>query len=122
MTVLPSLSEAFWPPWLHARIDGCSLALMVKTQAKCNQLVPYSDTQLGLHIQKAPIHDAANREIILFLSKQLQVPKKEVHILVGLHHKEKVVLIAGLSAPVVFQRLIAHWPALMQTSFKKEKS
>ena len=91
-----------------------SLAVRIQPRAKTNKIVGFHGTALKIQIA-APAEDGkANAELISFLANVFSLPKKQITILRGAHHREKVIAFEGLTRET--------GEAFLQTWRQKEKS
>jgi uncharacterized protein len=85
--------------------DGDSiLSLSVKPRSSKNRLELKGD-ELQLRITAPPVDGEANKAVILFFSKLLSVPQKNIIIEKGLKSKNKIVRIAGISNNIFMKAL-----------------
>ena len=63
------------------------------------------DDALKVNIAAVPEKSKANKELIRFLAKLLNLPKSAVTITAGLHDARKKVHISGITAEKLLQRL-----------------
>jgi uncharacterized protein (TIGR00251 family) len=61
--------------------------------------------ELRVRVAAAPVDGAANRALLDYLAELLGVPRHAVELRSGAHNRRKVVLIRGLDAAAVQQRL-----------------
>lgn len=62
---------------------------------------------LRVALMAPPIEGRANEALLLWLSKQLQLPASKMRIARGDHGREKQVLLSGLTSQEVEQRLLS---------------
>jgi uncharacterized protein (TIGR00251 family) len=76
---------------VDALTDGrLSFAVRLVPRASRSEVIGWSDTgQLRVRITAAPVEEAANRQLVEFLSKILDVRRSDVTIASGLHSRTK---------------------------------
>jgi len=84
---------------------GARLAIRVIPRAKKTQFGGKRQGRLVVRLQAPPVEGAANRALCKFLAKVLGVSAGDVEIISGLHSREKVVLVHGLSEQQLRRRL-----------------
>jgi len=55
-----------------------------------NQLIQNSDGSYKIKLTAPPVDGEANEQLILFLSKEMNIPKNKIHILKGKTGKQKI--------------------------------
>ena len=63
------------------------------------------DGALLIRLAAAPVDGAANVELIAFLARLLDIPKRQIAIVSGDKSRQKRVRISGVTAEAVHQRL-----------------
>lgn len=79
------------------------LKIYVQPNASRNELIGMYGDALKIKIKAVPVDGAANEEVIRFLSKHLDLPKKNIRILHGETSRNKLVEIeteAALEAEI----------------------
>ncbi len=69
------------------------------------RLAGIRDGRLLMHLSAPPVEGAANEGLVKLLAKRLGVPRRAVRIVRGEHAREKHVLIEGLTAAGIRDRL-----------------
>jgi len=85
--------------------DGCILPVYVTPRAGRTEIAGERDGALWLRLAAPPVEGAANDELLDFLARQLDVPRRALAIVAGAGSRHKRVRIAGLTPPAVHQRL-----------------
>jgi uncharacterized protein (TIGR00251 family) len=85
--------------------NGVILDIRVVPRAGKTAIAGARDEALLVRVAAAPIEGAANAAVVDFLSRLLDVPKRDVLIVAGGKSRTKRVKVVGLSAIVVRQRL-----------------
>jgi uncharacterized protein len=83
---------------INSRGDGCTFRIVVVPRAGRNQLAGVMAGALRLKTAAPPVDGAANAACIQYLSHLLDVPKSNVELISGEHHKRKTVYIHGIKA------------------------
>ena len=73
----------------------------------CTALAGRREGALLIRLAAAPVDGAANVELIAFLSRLLDIPKRQIAIVSGDKSRQKRVRISGVTAEAVHQRLEA---------------
>ncbi|MFH0857634.1 MAG: DUF167 domain-containing protein [Candidatus Magasanikbacteria bacterium] len=58
-----------------------------------NQLIKNPDGSYKIKLTAPPVDGEANEQLILFLSKEMKIPKYKIHIIKGLTGKNKIIQI-----------------------------
>jgi hypothetical protein len=94
---------------LHDGKKGSALALRITPRSSRNQIVGVlNDGTIKVHISAPPVDDAANKELIVFLSDVLGVPKSRIEIVAGETGRDKLVSIIDMDVETAHQRILAH--------------
>ena len=81
------------------------IPLLVSANATRNEVLGFTDGILRVKIAAPPTKGKANRELIAFLCKLLDVGKSSINIVKGHASRNKLVAIDGLSQVEVMERL-----------------
>lgn len=85
--------------------DGVVLKVQVQTRASRDEVVgPYGEG-LKIRITSAPVAGAANKHLLKFLAKKLKIPQNQMAISSGATSKTKSIVIHGVTAAEVLERL-----------------
>ena len=84
--------------WLRETPDGVSLSVKVIPRARVTKIAGTREGRLLIRLAAAPVDGAANDALIALLSEILNVPAKTVRVAAGAHSRNKVVMIAGVTA------------------------
>ncbi|MBC7371555.1 MAG: YggU family protein [Bdellovibrionaceae bacterium] len=85
--------------------QGAKLNVFIQPNASKNEIIGPHNGALKIKIQTPPVDGKANEELIKFLSKILEHPKKNIVILKGETSRSKLVLITGLGLEQIKQKL-----------------
>jgi uncharacterized protein len=77
--------------------SGLEVQLHVLPRAKRSEIAGLHNGALKVRITAPPVDDAANRAIVEFISRLLDLPKSNVHILAGLKSREKTLQLKGIT-------------------------
>jgi uncharacterized protein len=77
--------------------QGFLLRLTVVPGAQRTQVVGLYGDRLKIRLAAPPEKGAANRELISFLARALDLPKSSLHLTVGPQSRSKVVAVSDLS-------------------------
>ncbi|MEZ4744198.1 MAG: DUF167 domain-containing protein [Bdellovibrionota bacterium] len=81
--------------WIRQVGDELRLNLQVQANASKTEFTQVFDQSLKLRVASPPVEGAANKMIIQFLAKVLDVKKSQLEIIQGMQSKVKVVAIRG---------------------------
>ncbi len=94
---------------LHDGKKGAALAVRVTPRASHNKIMELqSDGTVKVHIAAPPVDDAANKELVKFMSEVLGVPKSRIDIVAGATGKDKLISILDMDADMVHKRILAY--------------
>jgi uncharacterized protein (TIGR00251 family) len=88
--------------------DGAILSVKVIPRAGSTRLAGARDGALLIRLAAAPVEGAANAELIAFLARLLDLPKRDVVVVSGDANRSKRVKVMGLNAAQVRARLGHH--------------
>ncbi|MGB9689698.1 DUF167 domain-containing protein [Thermogutta sp.] len=88
--------------------EGCVLEIKVHAGARRNELRWESDQRAKVWVTQAPEKGKANQAVLEILAKSLGVRASQLEIVSGQTSPNKRVLVRGLNAQEVDQRLKAH--------------
>ncbi|MBN1521824.1 MAG: YggU family protein [Candidatus Aureabacteria bacterium] len=83
--------------FLKAEKDGVSLFIKVTPSSPKNQISGIGEDSLQIRIKSPPEKGKANRELVSFLAKLLDVPKNSITITRGETSRRKKVFICGVT-------------------------
>lgn len=84
---------------------GVKLPVYIQPNASKSEIIGPHNGALKIKIHAPPVDGKANKALIEFLSKVLNIPKKQVVLLKGESGRNKSVEITGLSLDVIKQKL-----------------
>ncbi len=85
--------------------DVARLSVRVQPNASRSQFVRFEDGVLHLKIAAPPVKGKANRELIDFLSRLLDLPRSALSIEKGHTSRRKTLSVAGLEPRALEERL-----------------
>ena len=84
---------------------GITFAVKVHPRARKNAITGVIGDALKLALTAPPVEGKANQAVIEFFADLFQIPRSSVTIASGETSRNKIVRIAGVSKPVLEQRL-----------------
>jgi uncharacterized protein (TIGR00251 family) len=81
------------------------LPVRVQPRAAKNQISGSYNGALKVRLAAPPLKDRANRELLRFLARSLELPAKNLSLIQGQHSRNKTVTIRGLSREELVERL-----------------
>ncbi len=92
--------------YLQCRSDGrCLLCLYIQPRASKNEVVGLYDDSLKIRLTSPPVDGKANKALLAFLAKLLNVPKSALEMKSGHQSRRKCVYVSGLQEHVIRKRL-----------------
>jgi uncharacterized protein len=91
--------------WMQETPDGVVVSLRVVPRASKDTVQGVLGEALKIRLQAPPVEGKANEALVRFLSKTLDVPARDVCLLSGATGRAKRVLVKGLKAQIVRDRL-----------------
>jgi uncharacterized protein (TIGR00251 family) len=85
--------------------NAVRISVRVHPNAARSEVMGFTDGVLQVRVAAPPVKGKANRELIDFLRKRLNVGKSRIALVGGHTARNKVVAIAGLSREEVMTRL-----------------
>ena len=85
--------------------DGVVLKVKVQPRASRDEVVGPHGDELKIRITAPPVAGAANKHLLKFLAKKLQVARSQMSIASGVTSRAKSIAIEGISVDEVQQRL-----------------
>jgi len=90
---------------VQATATGATFAIKVHPRAKKNAITGEIGDALKVSLTAPPVEGRANEACVEFFAKLLNVPRSSVTIAAGQNSRNKAILVAGLSAEEVRERL-----------------
>ena len=84
-----------------------TLTIQVQPNARRNEVLGFTEGILRLKIAAPPVEGKANKKVVSYLSKVLDVAKREITIERGHTSKIKVVSIEGMKRERLYERIEA---------------
>lgn len=85
--------------------DGIYLFVKIIPKASKSEVVGWENDRLKIRLAAVPEKGLANAELIKFLSGVLSIAKSQIHLVQGETSRLKKILIKGLSAQEIDERL-----------------
>jgi uncharacterized protein (TIGR00251 family) len=92
-------------PWLREVDAGVALTVRVVPNAPRDEVVGLHGDTLKIRISTPAVEGAANRSLIVFLARTLEVRRQQIHIQSGERSRRKRVHVTGLSMVDALRRL-----------------
>ncbi len=93
----------------HHGQGGAALAIRVTPRARRNEVAEVlQDGTIRIRLTAPPVEGKANRALIDFLSKVLEVPASRIAIVAGETGRDKLVSIVGMTPEEAQRRILAH--------------
>jgi uncharacterized protein (TIGR00251 family) len=94
------------PSWSKQTGTGIELSIYCQPGAKVSKIVGTHDGHLKVSLQASAAENKANEALLQWLSKQLRIPQRQIHLLSGQASKiKRVELWAPISMEHVVQSL-----------------
>ena len=77
--------------------DGVRLRIKVNPRASKTRVLGIEEDYLRVALHASPVNGEANQELVRFLSKQLRIAQKHVHLLRGVRSRSKIIHIENCS-------------------------
>jgi uncharacterized protein (TIGR00251 family) len=99
-------------PVIHARVAGAGhsavrVDLRVTPRASKNAIDGVREGRLVVKVTAPPVDAAANAAVVALLADALDVPKRQIAIVIGASGRSKTVEIVGVPADAIRARLSA---------------
>lgn len=99
---------------LHNGEQGAALTIRVTPRARRTEFGGVlEDGTIRIRVAAPPVEGKANKALIAFLAKALDVRKNTIEIVAGEHGLDKIISVLGLPAEEAEQRLKAHLDQIM---------
>ena len=82
--------------WCKDTVSGILLSIYVLPKSSKAEVVGVYGSYLKIKLKSPPVDNAANDELINFISKELKIGKKNIKITSGLTNKKKALLVETL--------------------------
>lgn len=91
--------------WLKDCDEGATIAVRVSPNAPRDAVDTATGNFLKIRLAAPPVEGRANKALVKFLGKILKVAPSRVHIIRGQSAREKLLLVEGIDAASVKDRL-----------------
>jgi len=95
------------PIWLKQTPTGIVLNIHCQPGAKVSKVVGLHDGYLKISLQAPALENKANEMLIVWLSKQLRIPQKQIQFLSGQNSRQKRLEIWGSITPEQIAQILA---------------
>jgi uncharacterized protein len=85
--------------------EGVEISLYIQPGASKSEIKGAYNDQLKIKIKAPPVDGKANEAVIEFLSKLLDLPKRQIEFRKGEKSREKKVFVRGISIEEIRQKL-----------------
>ncbi len=93
----------------HNGRQGAALAIRVTPRASRNEIAEVlSDGTIRVRLTAPPVEGQANRALIKFLSKVLDVPASHIEIVAGENGRDKLVSIVDMDTETAHRKIVEH--------------
>ena len=82
-------------PWCKENKNGLTLNIYAAPRSSKSEIIGIYNDCLKIKLKSLPVDNAANEELVKFLSNKLQIPKSNIKIISGHKQKKKVVYVKG---------------------------
>ena len=93
---------------IKERDGGVTIECYVSPRSKKNMIKGLRQGTLAVSLNAPPVDGKANKALIDFISKLLEVPSRNISIFKGEHNKQKVLFIRGISKSYAFGLIEPH--------------
>jgi hypothetical protein len=87
-------------------MPSCDLKIRVTPRSAREEVTGERGKSITIKLTAAPVKGAANRALLTFLSKRLDVPRSDISIIGGETGREKRLRVEGLDEATVRARLL----------------
>ena len=87
--------------------EGAAFAVHIVPRSRKNEVVGKHGDGLKVRLISTSVGGVANETLLNFLSKKLEVDRKDVEIAAGLTSAEKMIIVVGLTPVQVEDRLLS---------------
>lgn len=85
-----------------------TLSVRVLPRSSKEGVAGFSEGVARIRLTAPPLENRANEALVLFLSRELDVPRRRVEIVAGARGRNKVVRVQGITEEELFHRLGLH--------------
>ena len=86
---------------------GVTIRVYVTPRSSANKVVGEHNGAIKVALTAPPVEGAANRALVEFLAKALDVPRSAVRLVSGEASRSKVVQVTGVEAQIFLKRLLS---------------
>ena len=82
-------------PWYKENKNGLTLNIYVVPRSSKSEIIGIYNDSLKIKLKSPPVDNAANEELVRFLTLKLKIPKSNIEIIKGQNQKKKIISISG---------------------------
>lgn len=86
------------PAWLREDAGGVLLDVHLQPGARRDAVCGVHGERLKIAVAAPPVEGRANEALVEFLARRLELPRRQVHLVVGQHHRDKTLRADGIGA------------------------
>ena len=90
---------------IEATATGISIRVYVAPRSSFNKVVGVHNGAIKIALTAPPVDGAANKALVGFVAKVLEVPRGAVHIISGEASRHKMIAVAGVGAQTALKKL-----------------
>jgi uncharacterized protein len=94
------------------------LRVYLQPRASRTEIAGWHGTDLKIRLTSAPVDNLANAELIAFIAQRLEIPKRNIHNLMGFASRRKILGIEGAGADA----LAALHSSAVPASFARQRT
>ena len=92
--------------WIQQAADGVIVRVKVIPRSSNTAIAGIYQGFLKIRLTSPPVENAANRDLIAYLSKKLKIPKSAVQIVSGAKSREKKLALNGVSKQEILNLIL----------------
>lgn len=92
--------------WIHPGAGGTAITVHASPRSAADAVQGLHGDALKIRLHAPPVDGKANKTLIEFLSRKLNIPKASIILKSGANQRRKVIIITGLSKSEIERRLL----------------
>ena len=84
---------------------SATFSVRVMPRSAREEVAGVSGGDVRIRLTSPPVENRANEDLVRFLSRALDVPRRRVELVAGLRGRRKIVQVQGMTRPEIFRRL-----------------
>jgi uncharacterized protein (TIGR00251 family) len=84
---------------------SATLSVHVLPRSSKEEVAGFSEGAARIRLTAPPVENRANEALVLFLSRTLGIPRRQVELVAGVRGKRKIVRVHGFTQEELFRRL-----------------